>query len=84
MRGSRMTERSDALLNGALIALGALAILDNVVVHWLLGLHRAVPGPNALAVEWFLIAVGAVVFGVGVWRERRARRLRHARTRASL
>lgn len=46
------------MLNGALIALGALAILDNVVVHWLLGWHRAVPGPHALTVEWSLIALG--------------------------
>lgn len=36
-----MSERNDAVPNGALIALGALAILDNV--HWLFGLHRAVP-----------------------------------------
>jgi hypothetical protein len=39
-----MTERGDAMLNGALMGLGTLAILDNVVVHWLLGLHREVPG----------------------------------------
>jgi uncharacterized membrane protein len=69
-----MTERSDAMLNGALIALGALAILDNVVAHWLLGLHRAVPGPHALTVEWSLIGLGAVLVIIGVWRERRARR----------
>lgn len=63
------------------MALGTLAILDNVVVHWILGLHRAVPGPDALAIEWFLIALGAVLLGVGAWRERRARRYRGARTR---
>jgi hypothetical protein len=43
-----------------------LAILDNIVVHWLLGLHRAVPGPDGLTVEWFLIALGAVL--LGLWR----------------
>lgn len=67
------------MLNGALMALGALAILDNIVVHWLLGLHRAVPGSDALTVEWFLIALGAVLLGLGAWRERRARRPRGAR-----
>lgn len=68
------------MLNGALIALGTLAILDNVVVHWWLGLHRAVPGPNALTVEWLLIGLGAVLLCLGVWRERRTRQ-QHARLR---
>jgi uncharacterized membrane protein len=68
------SERTDALVNGALIALGALAIVDNVVVHWLLGLHRAVPGPWAGAVEAGLVLLGAGLLAVGVWRERRARR----------
>jgi hypothetical protein len=30
-----MTERTDALVNGALISLGAAAIPDNVFSHWL-------------------------------------------------
>jgi uncharacterized membrane protein len=67
-------ERNGALLNGALIALGALAIVDNVVAHWLLGLHRAVPGPDADAVEAGLVALGAALLLAGTWRERRARR----------
>ena len=66
-------QRNDALINGALMALGALAVVDNVVVHWMVGLHRAVPGPNATAVEIGLIALGAVLLVVGLWRERRAR-----------
>jgi uncharacterized membrane protein len=73
-----MTERNEAMLNGALIALGTVAILDNVVVHWLLRLHRAVPGPHALAVEWSVIALGAVLLAVGAWREWRARERRPA------
>ena len=36
-------ERNGALVNGALIALGTLSIVDNVVAHWPLGLHRAPP-----------------------------------------
>ena len=41
-----MVQRTDALINGALIALGALGILDNLIAHWLLGVHRAVPEPR--------------------------------------
>ena len=66
-------ERNDALLNGALMSLGALGVLDNVVAHWLLGLHRAVPGPYALHVESALVLVGVVLFAVGLRRELRAR-----------
>jgi uncharacterized membrane protein len=68
-----MRERTDAMLNGALMAIGALAVVDNIVAHWLLGLHRAVPGPYALHVEWGLIVAGAVLFAIGWRRERRAR-----------
>lgn len=67
--------RSDALVNGALIALGGLAVVDNVVVHWLLGLHRAVPEPDAsLPVEIGLVVLGAALLALGLRRERRARR----------
>ena len=68
MQASR---RNDPLLNGALIALGATAIVNNVVAHWLLGLHRAVPGPWAGPVE---VGLGAGLLALGLWRERRARR----------
>jgi hypothetical protein len=65
--------RNDAMLNGALIALGALGIFDNVVIHWILELHRAVPGEHALAVEIGIVAVSAAMLGYGIWRERQAR-----------
>jgi len=67
-------ERTGALLNGALIALGAMGVLDNVVVHWWLGLHRAIPGPHAFAVEVALIIASGTIVGLGVWRERLARK----------
>lgn len=70
----RMTQRNDALLNGALMALGLLGILDNVLVHWLLELHRAIPGPNAWEVEIALVIVSAVLLVAGGWRELRARK----------
>lgn len=31
------------MLNGALIAAGVSAVVDNVLAHWLLGLHRVAP-----------------------------------------
>lgn len=67
-------DHNDALINGALIALGALAIVDNVVAHWLLGLHRAIPGPWAGAVEVGLVVLGAGMLILGIWREVQARR----------
>jgi uncharacterized membrane protein len=70
MRG---TERTDAMINGALMAGGLIAILDNVVAHWILQLHRAIPGPHPEPVEAALVVLGAVLLVVGVWRERRAR-----------
>jgi len=63
-------------LNGGLIALGAMGFLDNVLVHWWLGLHRAIPGRNALAVEILLTMASAALLGIGVTRERRVRRMR--------
>ncbi len=73
-----MKGRNDALVNGALIATGALGILDNLVAHWLLGLHRAVPGRHALAAEIALVAASAGLLVLGVWRERRARGARRS------
>jgi uncharacterized membrane protein len=69
-----MRDRNDALLNGALMALGATSIIDNVVIHWMLALHRAVPGAYALHVEWTLLIFGALLFAMGLHRELRARR----------
>ena len=52
-----MNPRNDALINGALIAIGTLGVIDNVIVHWMLKLHRAVPGRHTFAVELGLAAV---------------------------
>ena len=69
-----MSERNNAMINGALIALGALGIVDNIVFHWILELHRAVPGRHALTVEVVLVIVSAGLLLLGLWREGRARR----------
>lgn len=69
-------ERMDAMLNGAMIALGALGIIDNVAFHWILEFHRAVPGPYALHVEVVLVVLSVGLLAAGFWRESRARRRR--------
>jgi hypothetical protein len=71
-----MRERNDAMINGAMIALGGLGILDNVLFHWILQLHRAVPGPYALHVEVVIVILSGALLALGIWRERRARRQR--------
>ncbi len=80
-RGQRIVggDRSGALVNGALIAIGTLGVIDNLVVHWLIGLHRAVPGPWATNVEIALVVLSLGLLVAGLGRETRARRgLRHA------
>lgn len=67
-------QRNDGFLNGALIALGTLAVVDNVVGHWVLELHRVYPGQWAFQVEIGLVALGVVLLIIGIWRETRARR----------
>jgi uncharacterized membrane protein len=67
-------DRAGALVNGALIGIGALAIVDNIVAHWILGLHRAVPGPWATPVEIGVVLLGVGMLAAGLWHERRARR----------
>ncbi len=71
----QQNDRTDALVNGALIGIGILAIVDNIVAHWILGLHRAVPGPWATPVEIGLVVLGAGMTAFGLWRERQARRV---------
>ncbi|CAN5794355.1 hypothetical protein BH23GEM7_BH23GEM7_21620 [soil metagenome] len=66
--------RNEAMFNGALIAFGATGIFDNVVNHWILELHRAVPGPYTLQVEIGLVVVSTALLVTGLGLERQARR----------
>jgi uncharacterized membrane protein len=67
--------RNAAMVNGALVVVGALGIVDNVVIHWILGLHRAIEGsPYTLHVEIGLVAVSTLMLAAGLLREREARR----------
>jgi uncharacterized membrane protein len=69
-------QRNGVLINGALMVLGALAIIDNIVVHWVLELHRVYEGEWTFQMEFVLVALGAVLLVIGLWREVRARRRR--------
>lgn len=69
-----MTPRTDALINGALMAIGVLGVIDNILVHWVLGLHRAIPGKHALTVEILLVVFSLFLFAIGFRRERHARK----------
>lgn len=69
-----ISSRNGALVNGILLAVGAAAVVDNIVGHWVLDLHRAVPGDAAGEVEVGLVVAGVVAFVVGLSREVSARR----------
>ena len=62
------SNRNAALLNGAFIAVGALAIIDNVVAHWLLGLPVSytlcfVLGWGVYGL-WVGLSLGLIVTGI--------------------
>lgn len=67
-------DRNDGMFNAALIALGSLAVLDNVLFHWILEFHRFKEGwAGSVYVEALLVAGGAAMVAVGLLRERPAR-----------
>lgn len=69
-----MSARSDAMINGGLIALGALAVFDNAVFHWLLEFHRFKDGwDGSVYAEGLLVLVGLAMVVIGLLRERGAR-----------
>lgn len=71
-----MHERTEAMVNGALMVVGAAVALDTVVVHWVFGWHRLIEGmadPLLLYLELAVVIVGTFVFAIGAIRERRAR-----------
>ncbi|TYL36121.1 hypothetical protein CV102_24120 [Natronococcus pandeyae] len=72
-----MNDRTDAMLNGALMVIGAAAVVDTVVFHWVLEWHRLIegaPDPELFFLELGVVLVGGILFAVGAARERRARR----------
>jgi uncharacterized membrane protein len=66
----------DRAVAGALVALGLLAVVDNVVFHWLLGWHRLNQAWSAevnLAAEAALVVLGMVMVTAGARGLRRRR-----------
>jgi len=68
-------------LDGALLTVGALAVVDNVVFHWLLGFHRFKDGWEGSIVAEVLLVLLGVAMVVVAWRGLRARGLVGARPR---
>lgn len=67
-------ERNLILLNGALISLGTVAILDNVFSHWLFKWHQILPDrERSLFLEAGLFAAGVIMLILGLYREIKAR-----------
>ncbi len=72
-RPGTRTHHTDGMLAGALIALGALAVIDNVVFHWWLGFHRfndAWSHQANLAIEGALLVAGLAMLAIGLRRIR--------------
>jgi uncharacterized membrane protein len=60
------------LFAACLICFGAWHLLDAVLVHWILGLHRIREGsPNVLAWDLLFFGLGVVTVALGAWLRRR-------------
>jgi uncharacterized membrane protein len=71
-QGCRMkhNERNRVLINGILMATGSIAILDNVLSHWIFKLHSVLPDETlSHYVEIALFVLGLILFGIGLFRE---------------
>ncbi|MGK7861662.1 DUF2243 domain-containing protein [Falsiroseomonas sp. E2-1-a4] len=56
------------LVSACLIGFGAWHLVDAVLVHWILGLHRIRDGsPNVLAWDLLFFGLGAVTVALGAW-----------------
>ena len=66
-----MHPRTDAMVNGMLISLGLAGIIDNLLIHWILGLHRLGPwgDPFTFYLEAALVILGALLVVLGLVRE---------------
>ncbi|NKE48028.1 DUF2243 domain-containing protein [Roseomonas frigidaquae] len=61
-----------ALVSASLIGFGAWHLLDAVLNHWILGLHRIREGsPNLLAWDLVFFGLGLVSVALGIWVSRR-------------
>lgn len=73
----RNNERNRILINGSLISLGLVAILDNIFSHWLFKWHRILPDETLSEyLEITLFILGLVLLGIGLFREIKDRRIK--------
>lgn len=69
-------ERNRALINGSLISLGLVAIFDNIISHWIFKWHRILPDETLSEyLEIALFILGLILFGSGLYREIKDRRI---------
>jgi len=62
--------RNHILLNGMLISVGLIAVLDNVISHWLFKWHRILPDETlSKYLETALFITGIVMLVSGIYRE---------------
>ena len=70
-------KRNGILINGSLISLGLVAVLDNIIFHWLFKWHRILPNrTQSHYLEIALFILGLVLLGIGIYREIKERRIK--------
>ena len=60
------------LAAGLLLGVGAFHVLDSVLLHWVLGLHRINPHEHTLAWDLAYFAAGVLLLAAGAWLARGA------------
>jgi hypothetical protein len=72
------SERNRILINGSLISIGLVAILDNIISHWIFKWHSILPDQTLskyLEIASFIL--GLILLGIGTYRERKDRRIKY-------
>jgi uncharacterized membrane protein len=71
------SKRNRILINGSLISLGLIAVLDNIFSHWLFRWHRILPNETLSEyLEIALFILGLILLGIGIYREIKDRRIK--------
>ena len=69
--------RNHVLLNGMLISIGLIAILDNIISHWIFKWHRILPDETlSKYLEIALFIAGIVMLGLGIYKEIKGRKVK--------
>jgi uncharacterized membrane protein len=67
--------RNHILLNGMLISVGLIAILDNVISHWIFKWHRILPDETlSKYLEITIFIAGIILLVIGIYREVKERK----------